>query len=435
VPIRVAYDISVIAKEFAVQKHTFGIFRVVDEILRGLRSYEDLEITPAVLCLPPLLAYAEAFETYLTEWQGMEKGQFFTRRHERRALKQAINSLDTLCNAPWVTRHPRLMLPVALAFKAMRKALRAVPVREVTYSNERKSYDIYHSTYLPFPSRRATGAGQRILTIYDLIPVMAPQFCIDPIIQSYKQLLSSLVPQQDWAICISDFTKQELCAYTGMAPERVFVTLLAADAKFYPEQDAERIADVRRRYGIPAGEYFLSLARIEGRKNFVRLLNAFARLLRESPDLPLTLVLVGELGKNYEDILSASDDLEAIRGRVVFTGYVEEQDISAVYSGAKAFLFPSLYEGFGLPPLEAMQCGVPVITSNTTSLPEVVGDAGIMVDPTDMDALCAAMLEVATNDQLCGELRERGLARARQFSWAKSAQQTAEVYRFIMANT
>jgi glycosyltransferase involved in cell wall biosynthesis len=118
----------------------------------------------------------------------------------------------------------------------------------------------------------------------------------------------------------------------------------------------------------------------------------------------------------------------------MFTGYVPDEDLSALYSGARAFVFPSLYEGFGLPLLEAMQCEVPVIASNTTSIPEVVGDAGILVDPKDVDALCQALLDLLTDNSLSQELKRKGLERAKLFSWDKSAADTVEVYKRIISN-
>jgi glycosyltransferase involved in cell wall biosynthesis len=134
----------------------------------------------------------------------------------------------------------------------------------------------------------------------------------------------------------------------------------------------------------------------------------------------------------HDQILSVAESAPEFRSRVIFTGYIAEDDLSAVYSGAKAFVYASRYEGFGLPPLEAMQCGIPVITSNTTSLPEVVGDAGIMVDPDDVEALSQAMLDVLTDSALRQELVAKGLRRARSFSWAKCADDTVEIYRKII---
>jgi glycosyltransferase involved in cell wall biosynthesis len=213
-----------------------------------------------------------------------------------------------------------------------------------------------------------------------------------------------------------------------MSPERVKVILLAAAAHFRPVHDAEKIGDARRRYAIPEGDYLLSIANLEPRKNLSHLIHSFLELCAAQPDRDLSLVLVGSKGWMYEDILAVSSN-SVFSSRVIFTGHIPDADLSTIYSGAVAFVYPSLYEGFGLPPLEAMQCGVPVITSNTTSLPEVVGDAAITVDPSDGDALCDAILRVLSDTQLRADLSRKGLARAQDFSWARCAGQTVELYR------
>ena len=134
------------------------------------------------------------------------------------------------------------------------------------------------------------------------------------------------------------------------------------------------------------------------------------------------------------DIEQTLQKIAQYKDRIIITGYVPDEDLSAIYSGATAFVFPSLYEGFGLPILEAMQCGTPVISSNSTSLPEVVGDAGILVDPKDQDQLCQAMLDILNDDTLRETLKQKGLERAKQFSWEKCANETVEIYKKIIAS-
>ena len=135
----------------------------------------------------------------------------------------------------------------------------------------------------------------------------------------------------------------------------------------------------------------------------------------------------------YDEILNVAESSPEHRTRLMFTGYVADEDLPALYSGALAFVFPSLYEGFGLPALEAMACGTPVITANTTSLPEVVGDAALLVDPTDLDQLCAAISTIISDQSLREELRHKGLMRAAEFSWQRNAEITAKVYHVAAA--
>jgi glycosyltransferase involved in cell wall biosynthesis len=213
-----------------------------------------------------------------------------------------------------------------------------------------------------------------------------------------------------------------------MDPAQVFVSPLAAADHFYPVQDEDLLAEIRKKYKIPEGDYFLTLAALQPRKNIPHIIRCFIRYLVSSGRRNVYLVLVGSLGWNYYEIFKTTDRLSEFRGNIIFTGYVPDEELSPIYTGALAFLFPSLYEGFGLPCLEAMQCGAPVVSSNTTSLPEVVGNAGILVDPTDADALCQAMTDLAGNDKLREELRIKGLERAKSFSWNQCADDTVKAY-------
>jgi len=215
-----------------------------------------------------------------------------------------------------------------------------------------------------------------------------------------------------------------------MSPDRCSVAPLAAAPSFRPVSDLAAIAATRARYGIPEGEYFLSLAAPQPRKNLAHLIRCFFRLLDEHhlPDTYLVLAGSKDLGWMYDEIFTAAESSLKHRSRVIFTGYVADEDLAALYSGAVALVYPSLYEGFGLPALEAMACGTAVITSNTTALPEVVGNAGLVVDPTDADELCEAMLTVVEDDEVRQELGRRGLKRAAEFSWERCAEETARVY-------
>ena len=171
---------------------------------------------------------------------------------------------------------------------------------------------------------------------------------------------------------------------------------------------------------------------MEPRKNIDHTVRCFARIVKEQHISDLNLVLVGTKGWDFDKIFTEMMKHNSVRDRVIVTGYVADEDLAAIYSGAQMFVYPSLYEGFGLPPLEAMQCGVPVITSNTSSLPEVVGEAGIMVNPQDSDVLCQAMTDIYRKPALRNELATRALARAKQFSWASCAQQTVRAYETVL---
>jgi glycosyltransferase involved in cell wall biosynthesis len=233
-------------------------------------------------------------------------------------------------------------------------------------------------------------------------------------------------------IAPSEFTRRDLIETYRLDPARVTAIPLAASAHFRPVVDAEEIERVRRRYGV-GGEYVLAVGSIQPRKNLARLVRAYALLHRERgrSNLP-QLVLVGKRAWLYGETLKAIEE-EGIGGSVVLTGYVSEGDLPALYSGAHCFAYPSYFEGFGLPPLEAMSCGVPVLTGNLTSLPEVVGDAGLAADPFDTGALARALASLIDDDALRAELRARGLQRARAFDWRNTARMTLQVYRRVEA--
>ena len=213
--------------------------------------------------------------------------------------------------------------------------------------------------------------------------------------------------------------------------ERYFLLLPVgcASNNFYKSEDKQLNRKRLAEYGIPASPYILSLCTLDPRKNLVQAINAFEDFIVSEKLDDLNLVLVGGHGSEYEKIQDRIDSNEKIRGKVILTGYVDDDDLSAIYSEALMFVYPSLYEGFGLPPLEAMQCGIPVITSNNSSLPEVVGDAALLVDPNNKLEIMRAMKSLYDDSYLRKKLSHRGLERSTNFSWSKCAAQTLEAYR------
>ena len=229
-------------------------------------------------------------------------------------------------------------------------------------------------------------------------------------------------------IALSEYARDDIINTYGVAPEKVSVIPLAAPAHFRPVLDEEQLQRVRQTYGIE-GDYILSVGAIQPRKNLSRLVAAYSRLRRARPEGNLPkLVLVGKCAWLYDETLRSIKEL-GVSDSVILTGYVPESDLPALYSGALALVYPSYFEGFGLPPLEAMQCGTAVIVGDRTSLPEVVGDAGVMVDPFDEDDIAAAIEKVINDSNLREQLRVKGLERAKLFNWRKTARQTLAVYQ------
>ena len=225
----------------------------------------------------------------------------------------------------------------------------------------------------------------------------------------------------------SRFSRADLIERYRLAPDRVFVTPYAVDSRFRP-QDVAVVEATRQRLGLPS-DYLLYVGNLQPRKNLPRLLEAFVEL--ESSGTSIPLVIVGQRAWLYDAIFETIRS-HALEDRVHLTGYVSDDDLPAVYSGAYAFAYPSLFEGFGLPVLEALACGVPTMTSNVTSLPEVADDAAVLVDPTDIAAMVDALARLLNDDVLRARLKAAGPKHAARFSWDRCAAATTDVYRSVI---
>lgn len=261
--------------------------------------------------------------------------------------------------------------------------------------------------------------GKTVAVVHD----MAYLACPETVRKKTKNWLKLTMPgscrRADAILTVSEFSKQELIKYLHVPAEKITVMPNGVDLEqFRPDIPEEEVARVREQYQLPK-EYFLYLGTLEPRKNIERIIEAYGEYVKTA-DKPPALVLAGGKGWLYDSIFARVKELQ-LEEQVIFTGYVDAGSVAPMMKGARIFLFPSLYEGFGMPPLEAMACGTPVITSNTSSLPEVVGDAGILVDPLSTTEIREAMARLAEDDALCRELSERGLKRASQFTWKHSA--------------
>jgi glycosyltransferase involved in cell wall biosynthesis len=285
--------------------------------------------------------------------------------------------------------------------------------------------DVFHATNFVCPRSRRIPV---VVTVHDLTLLRHPELGT----RRLRRLVSRVGPEVRAAhhvIADSAATRHDLIELLAVPPERIHVVHLGCHARFRPvPADAARAA-VGERYGL-RDPYILHVGTLEPRKNLATLIRAYARLRRERP-IPQGLVLAGDRGWKYEPILRLVEDL-GLHAAVQFTGPVPAEDLPALYNAADLFVYPSLYEGFGLPPLEAMACGTPVVTSNVSSLPEVVGDAALLVDPHDECALTEAMARALSDTELRQDMRARGLERARHFSWERSARETLAVYEEAM---
>lgn len=287
--------------------------------------------------------------------------------------------------------------------------------------------DVVHSTTFCVPEFRLRPKGL-VVTIYDLSFITHPELHLSANVDHCLAGTRRAIERADAIIAISGHTRRDLVERMGAPAERIVVTPLAHDPGLAPVTDVARLAAVRKRYGLPE-RFVLFLGALEPRKNLPRLLEAYAALpaaLRRD----VHLVVAGMRGW-LNDSVHAHVRALGLEPTVHFAGYVDGADLAAVYSLATLFAYPSLYEGFGLPVLEAMACGTPVLTSDGSSLPEVAGDAALQVAATDVDAIADGLRRILEDPALRGELSARGIKQAAKFSWDQCARQTLEVYRRV----
>jgi len=288
--------------------------------------------------------------------------------------------------------------------------------------------DVYHATGLVAP---VLAPCPVVLTLYDLTFLMFPHLH-DPISQSYlARWVPRSVHRATHLIAISETTKRDAIKHWNLPPSRITVIPLGVHPRFRLSRENDTVENVLRQYNLPSRKnYILFVGTLEPRKNLVRLIHAYGSLVRNHA-CNHQLVLCGRKGWLYDEIFTAVADA-GLREKVVFAQNIPDEALPHVYRGSVAFVYPSLYEGFGLPVLEAMACGTPVITSNVSSLPEVVGESALLIDPTDTKQIAQAMKRVCSDPELRSDLAERGLARSSEFSWRTTAEQTMRVYEQVV---
>jgi glycosyltransferase involved in cell wall biosynthesis len=296
-------------------------------------------------------------------------------------------------------------------------------------SGRREKVDILHCPYFASP---LFPIFPTVVTIHDVIPLILKDYAYRRQTVLYNALVSAAAKRAQAIIAVSQCSKRDIERTLHIASHKIHVIGNAVDESFRPIHDSWLLAAVRERYNI-AERYVLYFGGFDLRKNVPRLIRSYAELpsrLRAE----YQLVIAGRLNllghPVYPDPRPLIREL-GLDGQVIFTGQIREQDKVPLYSGATAFVFPSLYEGFGMPVLEAMACGVPVLTSNGSALPEVAGDAGLLVDPQSEAEIAAGIERLLEDEALRGELAARARERSRFFTWRQVAEQTVEVYRQV----
>lgn len=291
----------------------------------------------------------------------------------------------------------------------------------------RGDFDLYHEpNFFPFRTRLPT-----VITVHDVSPLRLPQTHLGASVRYFRRELPAAVRRAQVILVDSEFVRGEMLDYFPEAADKLTTVLLGVDARFHP-RTPEACASVLTGYGLIFGRYFLVVGTLEPRKNLSVAVRAYSRL-PESVRADRPLVIAGVKGWLNAELERALAQL-ASRDQVRVLGYVPQASLPALHAGAAMFLYPSIYEGFGLPPLEAMASGVPVIASNRTSLPEVVGDAGLLLEPADVDAWTQAMHALVEDHALAARLSEAGRIRAGRFTWERCAAETVRVYQRLLAH-
>lgn len=411
---------SVLGTSYCLKRARTGIFRVVENIANGLMNSSRMDIS---FCCS-------------------QKNYYHCIQYLRQNPLLSHSSLVMHNRTIQWNENVRTSKYLEYAGRLYDRIMKKVPIAKnyfisdgVLPKNFLNTIGIYHSPFLPFPEQViSTGNIRKVITVYDIIPLIMPEFFKFREDELLRRILAGIDPDT-WILCISESTKNDLCAYKKeIDPQKVVVTHLAASDSFYPCDDKHLIDTVKKKYQIPEGQYILSLSTLEPRKNIDHLIKCYANVMAQENLNDLNLVLIGTKGWDYNKIFETLNKFPQIKNHVVLTDFVEDQDLAPLFAGALVFVYPSFYEGFGLPPLEAMQCGLPAIVSDTSSLPEVVGDAGLLISPTNEDALCQAILSIYKNESLRTELSKKSLERAKLFSWDNCVADTIGVYEKAIEN-
>ena len=293
---------------------------------------------------------------------------------------------------------------------------------ELPILNSKGKFDLFHSPHFVFP---IFNFKKLVLTIHDLTPLLFPEY-FSKIARLYMKWMIWLAKfKANKIIAVSENTKQDLINKFGIDKGKIAVVYNGVDVSYEIINNQTRLSQVKEKYET-GQEYILYVGNVKPHKNISRLLKAFSMVNRNSK-----LIIVGKRNKVYDEVHKIIKEYQ-LKDKVVFTEFVPDEDLLLLYNAATVFVYPSLYEGFGLPPLEAMACGTPVITSNVSSLPEVVGDAAITIDPYDIDELVNEINNVISNPKLQQKLSRKGLNRAKKFTWRKAAEETLKVYEEVL---
>ena len=267
-----------------------------------------------------------------------------------------------------------------------------------------------------------------VITLHDIIPMKMPDTVSETFLKIFNENIQNILDNTDGIITVSNFSKEDISKTFSYPKEKIFVTHLAAEEIYTPLNKFHSSQYLKKHYGIDR-DFLLYVGGFSPRKNILGLIEAF-NLVKNSYKRDLKLVIIGTKGPSYEIYRKKVDELN-LSSSVIFTGFIPIDDMPIFYSASKALVYPSFYEGFGLPPIECMACGTPVIASNLTSMPEVCQDAALLVDPYDVDEIKENILTLLNNHKFYSLMIYKGISHSSKFNWKKTAYNTLEVYKHI----
>ena len=294
----------------------------------------------------------------------------------------------------------------------------------------KENIDIYHMPQNGIGFSQAISC-KKVVTIHDLIPYVMPETVGRGYLLKFLKEMPIIIGNSDGIITVSEFSKRDILKYFPIDESKIFVTPLAADAKYTPLDKLHCKNFLEKAYNLN-NPFLLYLGGFSERKNVASAITAFSKVYKDLSE-NYNLVIVGDYRDSGQKLMKLTNELNML-SHVIFAGFVPEEHLPLFYNSCDAIIYPSFYEGFGLPPLEAMNCGTPVIASNLTSIPEVVGDTGILINPYDIKDISLAIGTLLSSENLRSELSAKALLRAKQFSWQNTASRTLKVYESVYHN-
>jgi glycosyltransferase involved in cell wall biosynthesis len=425
-PIRVLIDVSFSARQHALGVST-GVGRVIDESVKRLINIAGLDIRVTGYFAhdlnPALTAHlVEAWAEAMLGDRAFATSGYRSRWGLSWILGQLVSPLEM-----WLASRTAQYRPMANLIDTILRPLRKVIRYDSLPAVDDHTTDVCILTFFP-PAGKLPNTLSKVVIVYDIYPLRFPEDSGVGVVGNLRSVIDCLSPQRDTVLAISKFTKTDFCDIAKFPPDRVIVGHLAADREFTPAPDDRDRCSMFDQFGVAGRPFFLTVANPQPRKNLRTAIRAFGEVAKRMESWNGVLVMVGSdrLGWGSNEIDATIQELGILKHRVIRTGPIDQDSLISLYRRAIAFLFPSTFEGFGLPVLEAMKCGTPVIASNVTSIPEVGGDAVIYCDPMNIHAFADAMQRMVTDEDMRRTLREKGLTHSLRFSWDSFAERLVD---------